>query len=140
VTEEREIMEVDVLFVGGGVASLSGAYHLSNLIKKHNEKVEQTGAGKALDEVMIAVVEKGAYVGAHGISGAVMDPSAMKELIPDFIEKGAPVEGEIKKESVQLLTKKGKIKLPLNLIPFGLNPLDNHVLVQFYESLMFCYL
>ena len=125
-TEEREIMEVDVLFVGGGVASLSGAYHLSNLIKKHNETVEQTGEGKALDEVMIAVVEKGAYVGAHGISGAVMDPSSIKELIPDFLEKGAPVEGEVKKESVQLLTKKGKIKLPMNLVPFGLNPLDNH--------------
>lgn len=125
-TEEREIMEVDVLFVGGGISSLSGAYHLSNLIKKHNEKVEQTGEGKALDEVMIAVIEKGAYVGAHGISGAVMDPSAMKELIPDFLEKGAPVEGEVKKESVQLLTKKGKIKLPFNLIPGGLNPLDNH--------------
>ncbi|RLB34782.1 MAG: electron transfer flavoprotein-ubiquinone oxidoreductase, partial [Deltaproteobacteria bacterium] len=65
--EEREVMEVDVLFVGGGVASLSGALHLANLIKKHNEKVENTGEGTKLQEVMIAVLEKGAYVGAHGI-------------------------------------------------------------------------
>ena len=72
--EEREIMEVDVLFVGGGIASLSGALHLANLIKNHNQNVEQTGEGKSLDEIMIAVLEKGAYVGAHGISGAVMNP------------------------------------------------------------------
>jgi electron-transferring-flavoprotein dehydrogenase len=119
--EEREIMEVDVLFVGGGIACLSGALHLSNLIQKHNEKVEQEGQGKKLEEVMIAVLEKGAYVGAHGISGAVMDPAALKELIPDFAERGAPLEGEVKKESVYLLTKGGKIKSPITP-----PPLNNH--------------
>jgi electron-transferring-flavoprotein dehydrogenase len=119
--EEREIMEVDVLFVGGGIACLSGALHLSNLIQKHNEKVEQEGQGKKLEEVMIAVLEKGAYVGAHGISGAVMDPAALKELIPDFAERGAPLEGKVKKESVYLLTKGGKIKSPITP-----PPLNNH--------------
>ncbi len=54
---------------------------------------------------MIAVLEKGAFVGAHGISGAVMNPVALKELIPDFIEKGAPLEGEVKKEEVCFLTR-----------------------------------
>jgi len=112
---------VDVLFVGGGVAGLSGALHLKNLIKKHNERVEQTGEGSKLDEIMIAVLEKSAYVGAHGISGAVMDPIALRELIPDFIEKGAPLEGEVKKEEVCFFTKGGRIKFPITP-----PPLNNH--------------
>lgn len=119
--EEREVMDVDVLFVGGGVASLSGALHLSNLIQKHNGKVDREGEGKKLDEIMIAVLEKGAYIGAHGISGAVMNPVALRELVPDFLEKGAPLEGDVHKESVYFLTEKGKIKAPL--IP---PPLNNH--------------
>jgi electron-transferring-flavoprotein dehydrogenase len=116
-TEERDVMDVDVLFVGGGIASLSGALHLSNLIAAHNQK----GEGKKLDEVMIAILDKGSSPGAHGISGAVMDPTSLKELMPDFIEKGAPLEGEVKKESVYFLTKNGKIKFPI--VP---PPLDNH--------------
>ena len=119
--EEREIMEVDVLFVGGGTACLSGALHLSNLIQKHNETVDREGRGKKLEEVMIAVLEKGAYVGAHGISGAVMDPIALKELVPDFLERDAPLEGQVKKESVYLFTKGGKIKSPITP-----PPLNNH--------------
>ena len=91
--EQREVMEVDVLFVGGGVACLSGALQLSKLIKKHNEKADQGGEGKKLDEIMIAVLDKGAYPGSHMICGGVMDPSALKELIPDFLDKGAPLEG-----------------------------------------------
>ena len=73
--EEREIMEADVLFVGGGIASLSGALHLSNLIKAHNNKVEQEGKGERLDEIMIALLEKGTDIGSHSISGAIMDLS-----------------------------------------------------------------
>ncbi len=119
--EEREIMPVDVLFVGAGIASLSGALHLANLVKKHNEKVEQGGEGEKLDELMIAVLEKGAYVVAHGISGAVINPVAIKELIPDFIEKGAPLESEVKKEAVLFLTRKRKIKFPITP-----PPLNNH--------------
>ena len=119
--EEREVMDVDVLFVGGGVACLSGALHLSNLIRQHNEQADREGGGKKLEEVMIAVLEKGAYIGAHGISGAVMDPGALKELIPDFVGKGAPLEGEVKKESVYLLTRGGKIGSPITP-----PPLNNH--------------
>lgn len=119
--EERDVMPVDVLFVGGGVACLSGALHLANLIKAHNEKIEQGGDGEKLDEIMIAVLEKGAYVGSHGISGAVMDPGPLKTLIPDFLEQGAPVEGEVKKEGVYLLTKGGKFKSPITP-----PPLNNH--------------
>jgi len=116
-TEERDVMDVDVLFVGGGIASLSGALCLSNLINAHNQKSE----GKKLDEVMIAILDKGSFPGAHGISGAVMDPGSLKELIPDFLEKGAPLEGEVKKESIYYLTKTCKLKSPI--IP---PPLNNH--------------
>ncbi|MCJ7594288.1 MAG: electron transfer flavoprotein-ubiquinone oxidoreductase [Desulfobacterales bacterium] len=119
--EERDVMDVDVLFVGGGIACLSGALHLKNLITRHNEQVEKTGEGNKLDELMIAVLEKGAFVGAHGISGAVMDPVALKELMPDFMDKGAPLEGEVKKEEVCLLTKGGRIKSPITP-----PPLNNH--------------
>jgi electron-transferring-flavoprotein dehydrogenase len=119
---DREVMDVDVLFVGGGIASLSGAFHLSNLIKQYNEKLEQGGSGRKIsDEFMIAVLEKGAYVGSHSISGAVMNPVALKELIPDFVDQGAPLEGEVKKEEVLFLTKTGKIKSPITP-----PPLDNH--------------
>ncbi|MGA3084035.1 MAG: electron transfer flavoprotein-ubiquinone oxidoreductase [Thermodesulfobacteriota bacterium] len=119
---EHEVMDVDVLFVGGGIASLSGAYHLSNLIKQHNEKIDQGGSGQKIsDEFMIAVLEKGAYIGAHGISGAVINPVALKELIPDFIEQGAPLEGEVKKENIYFLTKTGKIKSPITP-----PPMNNH--------------
>lgn len=119
--EEREIMEVDVLFVGGGIASLSGALHLSNLIKAHNNKVDQEGKGERLDDIMIALLEKGTDIGSHSISGAIMDPIALKELIPDFLEKDAPLEGEVTREEVSLLTAKGRIKSPI--IP---PPLNNH--------------
>ncbi len=114
---DREVMDVDVLFVGGGIASLSGALHLSNLIAEHNKK----GEGKKLDELFIVVLEKGASPGAHGISGAVMAPGPLKELVPDFVEKGAPLEGEVKKESIYFLTKTGKIKTPITP-----PPLNNH--------------
>jgi electron-transferring-flavoprotein dehydrogenase len=96
--EERDVMEVDVLFVGGGVASLSGALHLTSLIEKHNAKCDEGCEGEKLEEIMIAVLEKGAYIGAHGISGAAFNPVALQELIPDFLEKGAPLEGTVTKE------------------------------------------
>jgi len=121
VEEEREMMELDVLFVGGGVACLSGALHLMNLLKEHNTKVEQEGEGKKLDELTIGLLEKGADIGSHSLSGAVMDPIALRELVPDFLEKGAPLEGAISEEEVCLLTKNGRIRSPI--IP---PPLNNH--------------
>jgi len=121
VEEEREIMDVDVLFVGGGIACLSGALHLSNLIRKHNERVEEQGQGKKLEDITIALLEKGTDIGAHSISGAIMDLIALRELVPDFIDRGAPLECEITKEEVSLLTKNGRIRSPV--IP---PPLNNH--------------
>jgi electron-transferring-flavoprotein dehydrogenase len=114
---EREVMEVDVLFVGGGIASLSGALRLCDLVAAHIQK----GEGKKLSEVMIAVLEKGASAGAHGISGAVMDPASLRDLVPDYKGKGAPIEAEVVKESVYFLTKNGAFKSPI--VP---PPLNNH--------------
>ena len=122
--DNHEVMDVDVLFVGGGIASLSSALHLSNLIKEYNSS--KSDDKKSLDEIMIAVLEKGPFPGAHGISGAAIDPTPLKELVPDYLEKGAPIEGEVKKETVYFLTEKGQFKLPFNLAPKSLNPLDNH--------------
>lgn len=116
---------MDVLFLGGGISCLSGALHLSNLIKRHNESVEQGGEGEKLDEVMMGILEKRAYIGAHAISGAVMDPAPLKELVPDFLEKDAPLEGEVTKEDVCLLTSNGKITIP-NLLMSMYSPMNNH--------------
>jgi electron-transferring-flavoprotein dehydrogenase len=126
--EERDVMEVDVLFVGGGVASLSGALHLSNLIKRHNEGVEKGEKGEKIEEPMVAVLEKGAYIGAHNISGAVIDPITLNALVPDFKEKEAPIEAEVAKESLYFLTKKSKIKAPgLFLTLAGMKNHGNYV-------------
>src|SRR3954470_276139 len=119
---ERESIEMDVLFVGAGPASLSGALHLSRLISEHNEAVEKGARkGKPLGEIQIAVIEKGATVGAHILSGAVMDPKALKELIPDFLEQGAPVESPVNEDYFMYLTKTRAIKSPVTP-----PPLKNH--------------
>jgi len=88
---EREVLEFDVQFVGAGPAGLAGAIHLANLIEKHNAAVAAGGEGAAIPETTIAVLEKSARVGAHGISGAVLDPRGLNELVPDWRERGCPV-------------------------------------------------
>src|SRR5215217_2770275 len=104
---ERESIEMDVLFVGAGPASLAGSLHLARLVAEHNEAVEKgTRKGKSLGEIQIAVIEKGSGVGSHILSGAVMDPKALKELIPDFIEQGAPVESTVNEDFFMYLTKR----------------------------------
>ncbi len=89
---ERESLEMDVVFVGAGPANLSGAFHLAKLVAEHNSAVESGKLqAKSLGEIQIAVIEKGSSIGAHVLSGAVMDPKGLAELIPDFIGQGAPV-------------------------------------------------
>ncbi|HEY8205220.1 MAG TPA: electron transfer flavoprotein-ubiquinone oxidoreductase [Pyrinomonadaceae bacterium] len=119
---ERESLEMDVVFVGAGPANLSGALHLSRLIAHHNAACE-SGAreGKSLGEIQIAVIEKGASVGAHILSGAVMDPRGLAELIPDFVEQGAPLESPVNDDQFLYLTRNRAIRSPINP-----PPLNNH--------------
>jgi electron-transferring-flavoprotein dehydrogenase len=79
----RESMVSDVVVVGAGPAGLAAAIRLKQL------------AGEAGTEVSVAVVEKGAEVGAHILSGAVIDPVSLDELIPDWKEKGAPLDTRV---------------------------------------------
>ena len=119
---ERESLEMDVVFVGAGPANLSGALHLARLVTEHNEAVASgKREGKSLGEIEIGVIEKGASVGAHILSGAVMDPRALKELIPDFVEQGAPLEAPVSEDYFLYLTKTRALRSPITP-----PPLKNH--------------
>jgi electron-transferring-flavoprotein dehydrogenase len=119
---ERESVEMDVIFVGAGPANLSGALHLARLVTEHDKLIgEGKREGKPLGEIQIGVIEKGATVGAHILSGAVMDPRALRELIPDFEAQGAPLESPVKEDYFLYLTKSRAIKSPLTP-----PPLKNH--------------
>src|SRR3989454_5496080 len=115
---DRESLEMDVVFVGAGPANLSGALHLTRLVEQHNAAVAKGELEtKPLGEVQIAVIEKGASVGAHILSGAVMDPKGLAELIPDFVEKGAPLESPVKEDHFLYLTHKHAIRSPVTPPP-----------------------
>jgi electron-transferring-flavoprotein dehydrogenase len=109
---ERETLEFDVQFIGAGPAGLAGAIHLADLIARHDQSVAAGGPGRPLGEVSIAVLEKAARVGAHGLSGAVLDPRALLELMPDFREQCCPIECEVTQDDVYVLWEKGQFRLP----------------------------
>ena len=103
----RETLDVDVLIVGGGPAGLAAALRLTQLQK-----------AKGGDQLSIAVVEKAREAGAHQLSGALLDPSALRDLIPDFEAKGAPLECEVREDNIYFLTPKRAIRLPITPPPF----------------------
>lgn len=115
---QREKMEVDILCVGAGVASLATVYQLIKRVNEHNALVDQ-GSSKAskIPELQIAILEKTAEVGAAVLSGAIMDPRGIKEVIPDWKEKGAPIESAVTHDSTYFLTRKRAIKFPINPPP-----------------------
>jgi electron-transferring-flavoprotein dehydrogenase len=114
---ERETLEVDVCIVGAGPAGLAAAYRLAELIRAHNE----SDAEQKLEGISIAVLEKGKEIGSHGISGAVMDPRGIAELMPDWIERGCPVESPVTSDAFWFMTEKHKLAAPI-MPP----PLRNH--------------
>jgi electron-transferring-flavoprotein dehydrogenase len=107
---DRETLDLDVLIVGGGPAGMSAALRLAQL--------QQEKGGAPLS---IAVLDKARDPGAHMLSGAVLDPSTLRDLIPDFAAKGAPLAAEVHHDDVYFLTSGGKIRFPLTP-----PPLRNH--------------
>ncbi len=117
---ERETLEVDVVIVGAGPAGLAAAYKLAELIRVHNESDSE----RKLEGISIAVLEKGKEIGSHGISGAVMDPRGIAELMPDWLERGCPVEAPVAGDEFWYLTEKSR---PVRLSGVAMPPpLKNH--------------
>jgi electron-transferring-flavoprotein dehydrogenase len=112
-TVQREQLEADVLIVGAGPAGLSCALHLANLIKKHND----SGAKPQLSAENIYVLEKGREIGAHQLSGAIMNPKALAELVPGF-EKSAPLDTPVTDSAALLFTKNSSFRFPITPPPF----------------------
>ena len=112
-TVQREQLEADVLIVGAGPAGLSCALHLSNLIQKHNAANTNT----LFSTENIYVLEKGREVGAHQLSGAIMNPKALAELVPDF-EKSAPLDTPVTDDAALFFTQNNSFRFPITPPPF----------------------
>jgi electron-transferring-flavoprotein dehydrogenase len=102
---ERESMEFDVVIVGGGPAGLAAAIRLKQL------------AAAAGTDISVCVLEKGSEIGAHILSGAVIDPVALNELLPDWRQRGAPLNTEVTEDRFFMLGPRGALRIPNVLLP-----------------------
>ncbi len=112
---ERESMEYDVVVVGAGPGGLATAIRLKQLAKERGQ------------DISVCVLEKGAEIGAHILSGAVMDPQALTELIPDWKEKGAPLDTPVTEDRFMFLTAKGARTTPNWMLPACFHNEGNYV-------------